>query len=786
MTPRHASGSRGLAAARTDSQLGSSGATSGFITPTSGITPAVPSSAGDSSSGSASSSLVDGSHPAAATTAGVQPATATPAGNATPPRRTTTPQRDGSSPQRRVSQGGGQPGPAVGRVTPPRRTRQDTARDLVADVGLTRLASYLSVVKGTPMVRRSTLRSSAAIVAACKSIETANPELRLSVHLSGVNPAGTISWVNLFGSGRLLDPEVLRVQSQVHQYARGQDGLVRAGAALRCAPAHLVGTYPAGENPVRPVAEAGTPERPVRMMTQEEWVELMTPPGDNVLEQLPDIVRLRRELEEASVGMGQSVTPDVRLEGSDLPADVFPRAPPIATQAAPVLLPAAAGGPLGILPTVIESSQAHPPHQPSSRSVAFMDTLLSANRSRARTLRATLKSAVMFITSRAGTIPRNFQDCTGSWWPYVLVQPGSGAPASEREQWQYGVNVPTRMVTTTRRSRSSSAEGFTLVVLDKIPTNDSQSSQNEVVASLLLLWDKDVGVQRTLLDALYAARSASPAKARTPGGTVPAQTAQPRGSATALAPASATSGASPPSHPSDRPGAAQPRALSPAVLPASATTGTSTVAVPNGGPSAAPLPSSAPGVVPASAASGASPAEQVGGALSADASAPAAQTADADRTPSGATQVGSVPGNLPLGGATAAAAPVGSVLPIPAARFEGTGAAPAPSLGLPAAAVPAAGRNPLWGLDPLPVSLLDAVGDIVARGSVDTARRVLHGRAVPMELVVVLVSEVRKPHALYPHAERFPVELYGDADGTTMSKTISTYIVWERLHLHSE
>lgn len=83
--------------------------------------------------------------------------------------------------------------PHFGRVTPSRRTRTDIARNPTSDSGLTCLATYLTIVMGTPRVRPSSVQAAAALVAASTSIETANPELRVSVQVWGVSPAGVIS-----------------------------------------------------------------------------------------------------------------------------------------------------------------------------------------------------------------------------------------------------------------------------------------------------------------------------------------------------------------------------------------------------------------------------------------------------------------------------------------------------------------------------------------------------------------------------------------------------------------
>lgn len=99
------------------------------------------------------------------------------------------------------------------------------------------------------------------------------------------------------------------------------------------------------------------------------------------------------------------------------------------------------------------------------------------------------------------------------WWPYKIAIPGSSNPADTAEQWKISVAVPTRMICATRRSRDVNAAGDTLISVKSITTNEHSSSQKQVVESLLLLWDKEEQVQRTLFGSTYQAQESARAAA---------------------------------------------------------------------------------------------------------------------------------------------------------------------------------------------------------------------------------------------------------------------------------
>lgn len=217
--------------------------------------------------------------------------------------------------------------PTVCRANTSRRKRTAAARSPPVDAGMTCLAAYLLIVKGTPRVRRTSVQAAAALVAASTSIESSNPELRLSVQLSGGSATGTTSWVSLFGSGRLRDPAVLRVQSHIHHFSRGLDGLLQAGNSFRCEEAHLVGDYAGGDPSASSSERPGRPPRGAVDSTHEENLEAMTSPSDSSLPPPPGILEEVRDFHRATVGAGDVVEPDRSLDGRVPPEARFSRGP---------------------------------------------------------------------------------------------------------------------------------------------------------------------------------------------------------------------------------------------------------------------------------------------------------------------------------------------------------------------------------------------------------------------------------------------------------------------------
>jgi len=79
-----------------------------------------------------------------------------------------------------------------------------------------------------------------------------------------------------------------------------------------------------------------------------------------------------------------------------------------------------------------------------------------------------------------------------------------------------------------------------------------------------------------------------------------------------------------------------------------------------------------------------------------------------------------------------------------------------------------------------PCDLLEGDGQIVARGSGDFGRKVLHGRAVPADLVVVLASDCSEGVYMYPHEQAFPIDGVSSKGSCSLSNAKSAYIAWDK------
>jgi len=106
-----------------------------------------------------------------------------------------------------------------------------------------RLAKYVSAItgKGASAVPTAALRALGALVAAAEKAET-HLCLGLLVHASGVDTAGNVGFLTLAGKGKYAGPDVLRVLSDVHQFARAGDVLSQDALAHGSRSARLVGS----------------------------------------------------------------------------------------------------------------------------------------------------------------------------------------------------------------------------------------------------------------------------------------------------------------------------------------------------------------------------------------------------------------------------------------------------------------------------------------------------------------------------------------------------------------
>jgi len=127
-----------------------------------------------------------------------------------------------------------------------------------------------------------------------------------------------------------------------------------------------------------------------------------------------------------------------------------------------------------------------------------METLMVANHTTVLLVRLTLWAAVAHLTGRVQTLPRYVTDCTARWWPHNLpaaVIPNDGLSG---QRWPIGVLVHRRLLSATARSRYYGATGAKLVTLFGIPAKKTTCTQDEAIAAMLLLCDKEPSVHATI------------------------------------------------------------------------------------------------------------------------------------------------------------------------------------------------------------------------------------------------------------------------------------------------
>jgi len=325
---------------------------------------------------------------------------------------------------------------------------------------LHRLSRFVSAVKGVGRVDDATLEATAGSVAAATSIQTRNPTLRVMVHMSGVDPAGSIAWASIYGTGRAVDSDVLRVMSQVHQFIRGRDSL--RGIAL-----------PVGGDPARLVDDDSTMHGELPDgMSVKDYLDIMTSVTDDDLPPPLSVQRMARHMSRTAAGMSE--------DGPNSESD------------------SSGGEDWGKLAFTHESLDPPAPYQPSENAISFLRTLMVANTTTALLVRLTLWEAVSHLTGRVQTVPRYITECTARWWPHKVTMgavPNDGLPG---ERWPVAVLVDRRLLSVTTRSRDGDAMGNKIVTLCGISANKATCSQNEAVAAMLLLWDKEPTVRTTM------------------------------------------------------------------------------------------------------------------------------------------------------------------------------------------------------------------------------------------------------------------------------------------------
>ena len=624
-----------------------------------------------------------------------------------------------------------------------------------------RVGKYLGAILGA-RASDKTASDTAALIGLAGRIEDNNSGLRFIVHASGVSRAGDLGWASLYGEEGYVDPDVLRVFGQAHAFVRGREVLTRSGLLDGTPMPRLVGTSHRGG--MRPAPTALPP--PVPSAEDEEYLDTMTSPMDDMLPPSVDIQRLARQVARARSASQSSAEVDDerplkestgRASASGTASDASASAHANAIEDAPVdqNCVAAAGGRMdgsaislaagGLLPFVLETVRPPPPHQPSTSSIGFIADLFLNRRAPVQLLRATLKAVIIFFAMRFGLSTRLIQEGFSRWWAHqlVLTQEASGAVVGTR--WPLGVNVPMRFLPKKYEKQSKKAgvrkdsraggkdksggdktreeggghddapvrdtgeddtvEDSFIINLDAIPTSEMHCKHEIAVAALLLLWDKEPRARTIMEHEVFKADHAAQRR----------MAVAKRNAATAALEADPEADA-----------AAAAGLLLAAVDEVAAAQG---AAVGGKGKAQALAPRPAP----------------LTGANSAAARAAAR---------------------------AAAASGSSSAAPSPTKRSRGNtvgGGRGAPPHS------PSAATEVRDG----PCDVLDALGFRVALGVADLGRRVLHNHEVPPHLVVVRVLEVMRDGEVYPFEADFPMETPFVAV-RLMRDTAGCFIVWRR------
>jgi len=620
-----------------------------------------------------------------------------------------------------------------------------------------RLAKYVSAVtgKGASAVPTAALRALGALVAAAEEAE-AHLGLGLLVHASGVDAAGNVGFLILAGKGKYADPDVLRVLSDVHQFARAGDVLPKDKLASGSRSARLVG---AATRPTPVVA-------PLPAISDEdmELNELMTSPFDDDLPPPVEWQRLARR-----VCRSRSHTPPhASEEETDRSTDAIPA--PATTS----------------MPFQVESILPPPVYMPEQEIEDILRELMGMAAA-SKLVRNILKVIVILLAAKFGVHPRMMQEGLSRWWSHRLIVNPAGDGQVVGRRWPLGVSVPLRLLPVTQRTRGAEngvagGPGRRVVFLSSIPNSD-RCTQEEAIASLLLLWGKESRVRKPIRTALFRAQLAQQAKknraAAASRRTTDAAAASRRATDAVAASAAAVA-----------PGAA---AVSSVGAAGRGTHGAHhhvviaprTWAAAGGGGAPAATSAATNGTAVQGALGGSSVVQARAAARAAATTGPVFSVRPPAHaaTPTGKRGSPEASGGNPNKRGRHVAA-----------RQQGVAAGAALSTFAAATAVAAATAlvttpaptGPLvsaigavLGVDDGPHDLLDAEGLQVGHGVVHPTRKVLHGRALADNLVVVLLEGVFNPRCIYTHEAEFPVEPPG-VSTRVLGDAIGSFIVWDR------
>jgi len=323
-----------------------------------------------------------------------------------------------------------------------------------------RLAKYVSAItgKGASAVPTAALRALGALVAPAEEAET-HLGLGLSVHASGVDTAGNVCFLTLAGKGKYAAPDVLRVLSDVHQFARAGDVLSQDALAHGSRSARLVGSATRTTPVVAPL--------PVISDEDMELHELMTSPFD---EDLPPPVEWQRLARR--VFRSRSHAPLHASEETEPSTDS-------------VSAPSTTG-----MPFLVESILPPPVYIPEQKIEDILRELMGMAAA-SKLVRNILKVVVILLSATFGVHPRMMQEGLARWWSHRLVVNPDGDGQVVGGRWPLGVSVPLSLLPATQRTRGAEngvagGLGRRVVFLSSIPNSD-RCTQEQAVASLLLL-----------------------------------------------------------------------------------------------------------------------------------------------------------------------------------------------------------------------------------------------------------------------------------------------------------
>jgi len=607
--------------------------------------------------------------------------------------------------------------------------------------------------KGMAAVPTTTLRALGALVSAAEEVE-AHLGLCVLVHASGVDAAGNVGYLTLAGKGRYEDPDVLRVLSDVHQYARCADVLAQASVPCGSRSARLVGaaTRPTPfVSPLPPISDEDM-----------ELYDVMTSPFDDELPPPVEWQRLARRVMRSRSNSPTPASPDEGDSsggGAPAPADGSSDGAPPPVDSRVPFLP-------GAIPP--------PPVYMPEKEIEDIFLELTKIGPAFKLVRNVHKVIIFVLAAKFGVHPRTVQEGLSRWWPHRLIvnQAGDGQVSGGR--WPLGVSVRTSLLPTTQRTRGGGGEdgrtaGRRVVTLTGVP-NSERCTQEAAVASLLLLWGKEHRVRKPIRTALFRAQLAYQAKKNRIASSTRKASEAAAAAGLAVTPGVAAASAAAAAAGRGTNGGGRHVVLAP--RPATPQAVGAAVENITAAPSA--LAATTPGVSSVLAARAA--------ARAAAATGPVFRTLPAVQAPTSSTKRGAAGASGAAGGSptkricrTAVRERGASAAVAVTASSAAARATAAPALSAPLVSP----FHSLMGVDEGPHDLLDEDGLQVAHEVVQPERKVLHGRAIPEGLLVVLLQGVFNPRCLYAHQKDFPMELPGEV-ARPLGDAVGSYIVWDR------